>query len=405
MVKKMSDVEIVEDATVEPIEDNINEPIEDQDFLEDIFKENETFVDLQHLYIEIKNKGGINKEMAIAIESISTGFINENNTLNSYTTDLSRTNLKSSLEDVIDVIFAFFKTIYKIVYNILAFIYRIFKKIILRSLDKKNETSKTLANIKNIIKDINSEKAKLTSTGKNKLLIKERELNKEFNIEYADLQTGLTDELIFNKAVKTVLIAAGGKLNEYLSNVNEKLTVIDSATSKIDKFDSSRFRNNLSVVEKPMKVGSINSAVSSFTGSKSDIIQIQFPEIKNKISKMKERDGTVKLTLQELIVSIEKDKIKFTDKYFNDSTYIESSLKSIVKKYEKMEKQLTDIDSDNMENLTTYKNGFSQFSKDLHAVKDIFISIDMVVETNNRLATFFYKSVNNVYREVIELNK
>ena len=55
-----------------------------------------------------------------------------------------------------------------------------------------------------------------------------------------------------------------------------------------------------------------------------------------------------------------------------------------------MEKQLTDIDSDNMENLTIYKNSFSQFSKDLHAVKDIFISINAVVETNNRLASFFF---------------
>lgn len=401
----MSDVEIVEEIKENPVEENANEPMEDQDFLEDLDKENETFVDLQNLYIEIKNKGGINKEMAVAIESISNGFINENNTLNSYTTDLSRTNLKSSLEDVIDVIFSFFKTVYKIVYNILMFIYRIFKKIVLRTLDKKNETSKTLANIKTIIKDINSEKAKLTATGKNKLLIKEKELNNEFNTEYKDLRTGLTDELIFNKVVKTVLVATGGKLSEYLSNVNEKLTILDSATSKLDKYDSSKFRNNLSVVEKPMKVGSINSAVMSFTGSKSDIVEVQFPEIKNKISKLKERDGTANLTLQELMNSIEKDKIKFTDKFFNDSTYVESTLKSIVKKYEKMEKQLTDIDSDNMENLTIYKNSFSQFSKDLHAVKDIFISINAVVETNNRLASFFYKTVNGYYRELVEISK
>ena len=86
------------------------------------------------------------------------------------------------------------------------FIYRVFKKIVLRTLDKKNETSKTLANIKTIIKDINSEKAKLTATGKINYLLKKKELNNEFNTEYKDLQTGLTDELIFNKAVKTVLV-------------------------------------------------------------------------------------------------------------------------------------------------------------------------------------------------------
>ena len=44
----------------------------------------------------------------------------------------------------------------------------------------------------------------------------------------------------------------------------------------------------------------------SFTGSKSDIVEVQFPEIKNKISKLKERDGTANLTLQELMNSIEK---------------------------------------------------------------------------------------------------
>lgn len=401
----MLENEVVEVLEENPIDENVNEPIEDHDFLEDVGNVDETFIDLQNLYIEIKNKGGINKEMAIAIESISSGFINENNTLNSYTTDLSRTNMKSSLEDVIDVIFSFFKTIYKIVYNILMFIYRVFKRIVLRTIDKKNETAKTLSTIKNTIKDINSEKANLSPTNKNKLLSKEKELNKEFNTEYNDLKTGLTDELIFNKVVKTVLVATGGKITEYLSNVNEKLTILDSNASKINKLDSSRFRNNLSVVEKPLKVGSINSAVSSFTGNKSDIIEIQFPEIKNKISRMKEKKGNANLTLSELITNIEKDKIKFTDKYFGDSTYVEHNLKSIVKKYEKMEKQLTDIDSDNMENLTIYKKSFSQFSKDLHAVKDIFISIDMVVETNNKLASFFYKTINGYYSEIIELNK
>ena len=81
-------------------------------------KHEDVLADLQAIYVEIENKASVNKTLAAAIESIRENTLTDKTPINSFTKELSKTNLKASLEDIIDGIIATIKFIFKSIFTI-----------------------------------------------------------------------------------------------------------------------------------------------------------------------------------------------------------------------------------------------------------------------------------------------
>lgn len=389
---------VVEDFDVD------NETSEIENAASEMEKLNDVIVDLESIYEEIKLSNSINKETAIAIESIAEDALPKDIDINSYTVDKSKTNLSVTLEGIIGKFFGIIKYLFKLIGKLIVFILKSLKNLIFRPKDKINYSDKVINEGTVLVNEIEDKKKQLKSKYSSEISKIDSDISNVFKTEYEDIKTDLIYDILHKRMSVNVCLGIGSEYANLLSKTNNKLLILDKGFSMVKKANLSELVTTLSPLQKPTELNSSASSTKSYTGSDTAILENVLSNLKEKIIDLNTKHDEPTVEYKEVFDKVLRKNLKLTDVFFKDSGLVVKEADSLEKKYEKMNSKIESLTIDNDDNLKTIKDACSKLGKELNGLKDYTVSINYIANANDKIAHLIYRTIKDQYNQLIDLS-
>lgn len=358
-------------------------------------------VDLQNIYQEIQAKGGVNKTIAVAIESIKPGLLSEQTPVNSFTADTSKTNLQITVEGIISGIAATIKFIMKTISNIIGKIIDYIRKLFHRFKAKQKFNQEVVRKSKVLANEIYDLKTRLSA--KDHLIYQNvfTETAAEANAELGSMHNDLFKELVLGNKLRSTMLAVGGDFFKYVDGVNSKFTILEKVAGNAKNTETDEANNLLSDVDKYIKNGNADGVLRSLlTPHGNGTIASDLTLLKDYVWHLEESKTSNQLNYQNLFDSVRMDKVVLTDVFVLDLSYAEKNLEMLKSKTDKLDRRLDTI--------TASFNVQAHLKDALVIVKEEINSLLMYAATcgkvsniNTAASDFIYTMINRHYKRLL----
>lgn len=365
----------------------------------------DVLVDLQDIYKEIEKKKGVNKTLALAIESIRPGILSDKTPVNSFTGELSAINLTSSMEDVIGGIVETIKFIARGVGKIISKIVEFIKRLVGRFKDKQKRNQDVVVRAKALTDEIYLLKGKIGARDHKLFDDVFKEVAAEANEELRMMHNDLLREMLLGGKVRAAMLAVGGDFSRYVSELNSKFIVIEKAIRESKQINEPQTNYLLSEVDKYIKTGQADGILRSvLSGEGNGTVATDLVLLKDFIYHLAESKVTNQLNYQTVFDSIRSGRISLADNYILDVSYSEKNLEVLEKKAMAFERSA--------DNLKTSFNIQLHIKDSLKVLREEVMALQMYIVSCNKLLTvngissnFIYTYTNRHYKKLLAAAK
>lgn len=379
--------------------------VEVSDILNDIevtAKLEERLVDLQNIYLELEKTGGINKTLAIAVESISPGLLTDRLPINAYTNEISKTNYDVSLEDVVSGIVATINFLINAIGKILSKVISYIKKIFYRFKRAEEVNGNVNQKTKKLCDEIYRLRTRINAKDHSIYQSVFNKISSSVSQELIDNSTDLYKDLVTGKSVSNLLLSIGSSFNKYIDELNSKVVLLDKAIAIASKARPTEIISVIGDADKYIKNGNADSSINGLLKTSSTgTIAKDLPAVKDYIKHMDEIKTQQALNYQAVFDLIKSGNFKTVDRFMNDQGYLERNLDSL-------DKRVSNIDNLSKVNFNASIETANQIKSSLHVIKEEIAALQgfaescsVVVNTNSNISSYFYNIINEHYKTLI----
>jgi hypothetical protein len=364
-------------------------------------KHEEVLADLQAIYVEIENKASVNKTLAAAIESIRENTLTDKTPLNSFTKELSKTNLKASLEDIIDGIIATIKFIFKTIFTIIGKIFGFIKRLFFRAKEKEKINESLLLKSKENVDEVVLLKSKIGNADHAIYDKVFKIISTEANEQLKLISNDLFKDTITSGSVKNILLSIGTDINKYMDKINSKMVLLNKAIKESKNNNITEINIILSDADKYIKNGNSNSIISSnikngINGTMANDLVL----VKDHVYNLEESKTLNAFNYQLVFDMVRTNKIKLTDIFLSDTDMFEKNVKTLQDKSESTSSIVDKLKS-SKEIQAHIKDSLIIVKEEIAALQYYFLCVNKIISVNTSIVNFLYNHTNAHYKMLL----
>lgn len=364
-------------------------------------KHEEVLADLQAIYVEIENKASVNKTLAAAIESIRENTLTDKTPINSFTKELSKTNLKASLEDIIDGIIATIKFIFKTIFTIIGKIFGFIKRLFFRAKEKEKINESLLLKSKENVDEVVLLKSKIGNADHAIYDKVFKIISTEANEQLKLISNDLFKDTITSGSVKNILLSVGTDINKYMDKINSKMVLLNKAIKESKNNNITEINIILSDADKYIKNGNSNSIISSnikngINGTMANDLVL----VKDHVYNLEESKTLNAFNYQLVFDMVRTNKIKLTDIFLSDTDMFEKNVKTLQDKSESTTSIVDKLKS-SKEIQVHIKDSLIIVKEEIAALQYYFLCVNKIISVNTSIVNFLYNHTNAHYKMLL----
>lgn len=364
-------------------------------------KHEEVLADLQAIYVEIENKASVNKTLAAAIESIRENTLTDKTPINSFTKELSKTNLKASLEDIIDGIIATIKFIFKTIFTIIGKIFGFIKRLFFRAKEKEKINESLLLKSKENVDEVVLLKSKIGNADHAIYDKVFKIISTEANEQLKLISNDLFKDTITSGSVKNILLSIGTDINKYMDKINSKMVLLNKAIKESKNNNITEINIILSDADKYIKNGNSNSIISSnikngINGTMANDLVL----VKDHVYNLEESKTLNAFNYQLVFDMVRTNKIKLTDIFLSDTDMFEKNVKTLQDKSESTTSIVDKLKS-SKEIQVHIKDSLIIVKEEIAALQYYFLCVNKIISVNTSIVNFLYNHTNAHYKMLL----
>lgn len=364
-------------------------------------KHEEVLADLQAIYVEIENKASVNKTLAAAIESIRENTLTDKTPINSFTKELSKTNLKASLEDIIDGIIATIKFIFKTIFTIIGKIFGFIKRLFFRAKEKEKINESLLLKSKENVDEIVLLKSKIGNVDHAIYDKVFKIISTEANEQLKLISNDLFKDTITSGSVKNILLSIGKDINKYMDKINSKMVLLNKAIKESKNNNITEINIILSDADKYIKNGNSNSIISSnikngINGTMANDLVL----VKDYVYNLEESKKLNAFNYQLVFDMVRTNRIKLTDIFLSDTDMFEKNVKTLQDKSESTTSIVDKLKS-SKEIQVHIKDSLIIVKEEIAALQYYFLCVNKIISVNTSIVNFLYNHTNAHYKMLL----
>ena len=358
-------------------------------------------VDLQGIYQEIQAKGGVNKTIAVALESIKPGLLSEQTPVNSFTIDASKTNLEITVEGIISGIASTIKFIMKTISKIIGKIIDYIRKLFLRFKAKQKFNQEVVQKSKVLANEIYELKTRLSSKDHALFQSVFTEVATDANSEMGSMHNDLFKELILGDKLRAAMLAVGGSYFKYVDNVNSKFTILEKVAGNAKNIEVDEANHILSEVDKYITTANADGILRSLiTPHGNGTVATDLSLLKDYVYHLEESKTSNQLNYQNLFDSVRMGKVVLTDVFVLDLSFAEKNLETLKNRTEKLDRKLDSITA-NFNVQTHLKDALVIVREEITALLMYAATCGKVSSVNTAASDFIYTTINRHYKRLL----
>lgn len=364
-------------------------------------KHEDVLADLQAIYVEIENKASVNKTLAAAIESIRENTLTDKTPINSFTKELSKTNLKASLEDIIDGIIATIKFIFKTIFTIIGKIFGFIKRLFFRAKEKEKINESLLLKSKENVDEVVLLKSKIGNADHAIYDKVFKIISTEANEQLKLISNDLFKDTITSGSVKNILLSVGTDINKYMDKINSKMVLLNKAIKESKNNNITEINIILSDADKYIKNGNSNSIISSnikngINGTMANDLVL----VKDHVYNLEESKTLNAFNYQLVFDMVRTNKIKLTDIFLSDTDMFEKNVKTLQDKSESTTSIVDKLKS-SKEIQVHIKDSLIIVKEEIAALQYYFLCVNKIISVNTSIVNFLYNHTNAHYKMLL----
>lgn len=364
-------------------------------------KHEDVLADLQSIYLEIENKASVNKTLAAAIESIRENTLTDKTPINSFTKELSKTNLKASLEDIIDGIIATIKFIFKTIFTIIGKIFGFIKRLFFRAKEKEKINESLLLKSKENVDEVVLLKSKIGNADHAIYDKVFKIVSTEANEQLKLISNDLFNDTITSGSVKNILLSIGTDINKYMDKINSKMVLLNKAIKESKNNNITEINIILSDADKYIKNGNSNSIISSnikngINGTMANDLVL----VKDYVYNLEESKKLNAFNYQLVFDMVRTNKIKLTDIFLSDTDMFEKNVKTLQDKSESTTSIVDKLKS-SKEIQVHIKDSLIIVKEEIAALQYYFLCVNKIISVNTSIVNFLYNHTNAHYKMLL----
>jgi hypothetical protein len=379
--------------------------LEDLDLHEEeetINKLNETLIDLQNIRDEMVKEAGVNKTLAVALEQVHPGFLNDDYPLESFTASFSKTNLKPTLESAAAAAAIVIGVLVGVTIKYLVKLLKWLFKLVREDRKKAKRAQEIGTGLFKIVEATDKTVGTLEGATKKKFEEKRTTLVKEADAFLEGNLTLLSSDLINDKLVISVIRKVGQHIDKDIEVVFSKLKKFETLAAKATSTTTTNLELDGALTEltKDTSVlSSVASDIKTLTKAETVITMNQgYTALLNYIKAAKESKANPVLTYDEVMAALLKKKFEFVDPFLPNSDRTSRNIEKLSDEFEKLESTLgkKNVQADLTD---VIKDAMRSIKNDIGGIKNYLVVTQTVGDEKGKVVSKIASIARDIYKE------